>query len=343
MNCVILGAGRTGRGFIARLLHGQAQICFIDKDRALIDALNKTRRYTIGYFEGGPADEIGGYQALSTQDARCRQALERCDAVFVSVRGENGAEAGAWLEEQIDRPVCVIACENAAVPARLLGGKLQNTAASGAVFCTTVESGPLDILSERYPSLHVSRHGTSPAVSALRGIAVEPDFDTLMTRKIYTYNGASALIAYLGAALGITSYAQAARDARIEPVLDAFYAATGSAISIEYGTAPEEQRAFALFSKRKFQNESISDSVGRNAASPERKLAPGERVMGPARLIEKHGGDLAPSARTAAAALRYMGLTGRGEAQDALVRICKCAPGEPLFDRILSAFEASAP
>ena len=40
---VIIGAGKTGRGFIARLLNGN-EIIFIDKNRALVDALNSEKK-----------------------------------------------------------------------------------------------------------------------------------------------------------------------------------------------------------------------------------------------------------------------------------------------------------
>ena len=40
---VIIGAGKTGRGFLARLLKDQ-EIVFIDKNRELIEALNTEKR-----------------------------------------------------------------------------------------------------------------------------------------------------------------------------------------------------------------------------------------------------------------------------------------------------------
>ena len=40
---VIIGAGKTGRGFLARLLKDQ-EIVFIDKNRELIEALNTEKK-----------------------------------------------------------------------------------------------------------------------------------------------------------------------------------------------------------------------------------------------------------------------------------------------------------
>lgn len=338
MRCVIVGAGRTGRGFLARLLAGHARIALIDSDRALVERLNERGAYAIRYFDGAPETGITGYEAYHTDDARCAAVLSESDVVLVCVRGENDPEAGAWLEARLAGEKCVIACENAVVPAELLEGELQRTAASGAIFCTTIEDGPLDILSESYPALHVSARGIPEDFAKLPGIIVEPDFDTLMLRKIYTYNAASAIIAYLGWAYGFESYPEAANDRRIEERLDRFYRAIDGAICAEFTIDPEAQRRFSAFSKLKFQNPAIADSVARNAASPERKLAASERIIAPMRLIEKHGGDAGPLIETAAAAIKYSGIHDAENAARMLQSLCGLAEGEDLFIRILEAF-----
>ena len=48
---VIVGAGKTGRGFLARLLKDQ-EIVFIDKNEALINALNEEKKIDIDFFGG---------------------------------------------------------------------------------------------------------------------------------------------------------------------------------------------------------------------------------------------------------------------------------------------------
>ncbi len=47
----IIGAGQTGRGFIARLLqHEGDRLTFIDKNESLVNSLNDSESYTI-YFK----------------------------------------------------------------------------------------------------------------------------------------------------------------------------------------------------------------------------------------------------------------------------------------------------
>ena len=115
MRIAILGAGQTGRGFLARLFHRQAELVLIDRDPGLVDRLNRAGGYTIRFFGARPDERIAGYTALTLQDAQAGKALSGCDAVFVSVRGENAAQAGHWLAGLLPRGVPVVVCENAAV------------------------------------------------------------------------------------------------------------------------------------------------------------------------------------------------------------------------------------
>jgi len=205
------------------------------------------------------------------------------------------------------------------------------------VFCTTVTDGPLDILSESYPSLHASACAASGVLARLKGFVVEPDFNTLMARKIYTYNAASGIIAYLGAAMGIESYPEAANHPAIERELDEFYREVNAAICAEFGVERFAQEQFAAFSKKKFQNRAIHDSVERNAGSPLRKLGAGERIIAPARLIQRHGGAAQPLIKAAAAALHYLGATEES-AGEVLTKTSGLNPGEPMYRAILEAF-----
>ena len=51
---VLIGAGQTGRGFIAPILQTNAyHITFIDKNKELIDRLNAEKSYTVHYFGDG--------------------------------------------------------------------------------------------------------------------------------------------------------------------------------------------------------------------------------------------------------------------------------------------------
>lgn len=336
MNIVILGAGKTGRGFLPRLL-GDAKITFIDRDKALIEKLKAAGSYEIGFFSDRAPAFIAGYSAFHTEEEGALQAIRECFAVFVSVRGENTPEAAQWLKDKLAPATYLIVCENATLPASLMG-PLKGRSVSAAVFCTTVESGALDIKSEDYPVLHVDASGLPQELAKLPGIQKEQDFPLLMLRKIYTYNAAAAIISYLGARLSIRVFAEAARHPEIEACLMEYYPEINRAITSKFGVDQEEQQKFAEASKLKFRSFEIEDSVERNAESPTRKLGPSERIIAPAKLILEQGGNAGALIKTARAALQYMGVNDRAGAQKALRELAQLDPEEELFLKIMEGY-----
>ena len=339
----IVGAGRTGRGFLARLLHGQARIAFFDADRKLVEKLKARGEYHVRYYDSREADKITDYEAYATDDPGCGPVLWGCDCAFVSVGGENTKNAGEWLKKFMRPDVCAVACENAVCPAELFGGdRFSGKACSGAVFCTTTEdsggSDGLDIIGENYPVLYTDAN-VPDFIAGLEGIEAVEDFAMLMRRKICTYNAASAIIAYIGAKKGYEAYSDAANDPEIEAMLDDFYSEINKAICEEYKIDQKQQQSFALLSKAKFQNPDIIDSISRNAASPMRKLSPSERIIEPARLILKHGGNADALAKTAAAAICYMGIGEITKMAEVLLGVCGLEENEKLYESITDYFK----
>ena len=74
---VIIGAGQTGRGFIAPIVreNGYA-VTFLDKDRALVEQLRKEKEYTVSYFGGKREPQIiRDYTAWVTDEEEAVEAL----------------------------------------------------------------------------------------------------------------------------------------------------------------------------------------------------------------------------------------------------------------------------
>lgn len=336
----IIGAGQTGRGFLARLLEKEFEIVFADKDGALVDRLNAAGAFRVDFF-GGVRESItlSGFSAYRMEDAA--GPLSRCEAVLICVRAENTRAVGEWLVQNGMADMPVVACENAASPAALLEGTGLR-AASGAIFCTTIAKDGLDIASENYPHLFVSRDNMPPCLAGAAGVVQEDDFALLMQRKLYTYNAASGIIAFMGQQMGYESYPAAANDPAIERALCAFYAQINRAICAEFGVDAAEQEAFARLSKEKFQNPAIEDTIARNAASPLRKLGPRERIMEPMRLILRHGGDARVLADTAVCALRYAGARTPAQARELLLSAAGLTEEDARLTCILNRFDAWA-
>lgn len=303
----VIGAGKTGRGFVGRLLaEAGAEILFIDKDESLVDRLNKEGQFSVHFFGNRRrVVTVSNYKAQTWQTAD----LTDVELIFVSVCGPNLKDVGAELKSRLlAGKRYIITCENAVHPADTLSDAigLSNVAVSEAtVFCTTIEGEGLDIQSEDYPYLQCDAdrlQGFIPPVESLRPVA---QFGNFLTRKLFTYNAASCIIAYLGWYYGYEDYGAAANDPRIQVILDHNYTITNRVLCAEFGYDPDDQAEFAQLSKRKFCDTTIADTIARNAREPQRKLGPDERVIGPMRVIAKYGEDTAALELTAAAMLLY--------------------------------------
>ena len=305
---VVVGAGKTGRGFIARLLQEAAEnVIFIDKDAQLVEELNASGNFTVSFFGNvREAYVVNNYRACTWETAD----LEDSNLILVSVGGQNLKAAGESLGKLLkdDRHYYIITAENASHPSETLRaaiGKNNVSVSESTVFCTTIENGGIDINSENYPYLQCDADlldGFVPAVHTLKTIT---NFSNFLTRKLFTYNAASCVIAYLGWQKGYTNYADAANDPEIQALLDRNYAATNRVLCKEFGYDEADQKEFAALSKAKFCDRTIVDTVARNARDPQRKLAANERIIGPIRLLHKYGEDASVLERTAAAAILY--------------------------------------
>lgn len=308
----IIGAGKTGRGFIARLLQEAGkEIVFVDKDEELIKQLKGKKEYEVRFF-GGVREpyKVNSFEAFTWEMEEVKEVFAEAELIFVSVGGQNLKDVGAELSKVLaeEKHYYIVTAENASKPSQTLKetvGKENVTVSESTVFCTTIEDGGIHINSENYPYLQCNAELLEGYVPDAKTIKVISDFSNFLTRKLYTYNAASCVIAYLGWKKGYTNYADAANDEEILELLDKNYEITNRVLCKEFGYEEQDQKEFALLSKNKFCDRTIVDTVARNARDPQRKLAKDERIMGPIKLMYKYGEDASVLEQTAAAAILY--------------------------------------
>ena len=353
MKIAMIGAGKTGRGFIGRLLaEDKKEIYFIDKDENLVNALNEEKSFAISFF-GGVRETftVDNFTATTWANAD----LSDIEIIFVSVGGMNLSDVGAELKKLIDdgKMRHIIVGENASKPAKKLSdaiGLPNITVSESTVFCTTIEDkngGRLDIASENYPYLQCDAEPLGDYALNIATVRPVSGFSNFLTRKLYTYSAASCVIAYLGFAKGYDDYGAAANDPEILEILDRNYAATNKVLCKVMGYEEADQAEFAALSKAKFTDRTIADTVSRNAREPQRKLAFGERIIGPLMLIDEQGEDTEPLLLTAAAALLYEHESDQAwqEIKDSktpveiLSEICGLPAGSKLSNEILKKYE----
>lgn len=349
----MIGAGKTGRGFIGRLLsEAGLEVMFVDKDEALVSALKQNSSFDIHFFgEVRPTYTVTNYTAKTWDEAD----FSDIEVIFVSVGGMNLPDVGASLKGKISdgKERHIIVGENASHPAKTLSeaiGLDYVTVSESTVFCTTIEHGgdKLNIASENYPYLQCDAAPLGDYKLDIATVRPILGFENFLTRKLYTYNAASCVIAYLGYIKGYSDYGSAANDEEILTLLDRNYAATNRVLCKVYGYEEQDQAEFAALSKAKFCDRTIADTVARNAREPQRKLGGAERIIGPLRLLDTHGEDTAVLALTAAAALCYenegdkswQAIKDSKTPTEILSEICELPVGSKLSDMILGYVDA---
>lgn len=341
----VVGAGKTGRGFVGRLLkEDDCEILFVDKDADLVRELNEKGSFRITFFgDSRPELVVDHYHACTWEEAD----FSDVELIFVSVCGSNLEAAGKSLKEKLGPAPCyIITCENASHPSGILRreiGKENVSISEATVFCTTTSDGGLDIHSENYPYLQCDAQLLNGYVPPVKGVKPIEQFGNFLMRKLFTYNAASCVIAYLGYIRGYTDYGEAANDPEILALLDRNYTVTNRVLCREFGYDEKDQQEFAALSRIKFCDRTISDTVARNAREPQRKLTNQERVIGPMLLLQKYGEDTAVLEMTAGAMLVYDNegekewrrIKEKNSYEEILEKICGLERGNPLFERIL--------
>lgn len=303
----MIGAGKTGRGFVARLMNESGvTVNFIDKNAELVEGLNRDGKFEVAFFGGVRAPfTVNSFTASTWENAQ-----EIDEWIFVSVCGPNLKDVGAALKERLDpeKQYYIVTCENYSHPSKVLREAIgmDNVRVSEAtVFCTTIENGGYNISSENYPYLQCDAEllgGADPEIAGVRPIT---SFGNFLTRKLFTYNAASCVIAYLGWLRGYSDYGEAANDSEVLALLDRNYAVTNRVLCREFGYDEKDQAEFAQLSKNKFTDRTIADTVARNAREPQRKLGREERIIGPLLVMNRYGEDASVLEMTVAAMLLY--------------------------------------
>ncbi len=315
MSCVIFGAGKIARGFIAHLLSlSDIDFVFVEKADALADLINEREQYTINIL-GAPEKNyvVKNAKALKfSQEKEITEAIAEADVVFDAVGGKNLQEIVPFYIKGIEKKaekggyLNFVTCENWKEPARILKEGVEAGIAPeareyldnyvGFTESVIMRSGieaPKELLKKDPLIVNVQNYWHLP-VDAARVKGSLPDikymehltgFAGFLERKFYTYNAANGTTSFVGALLGYKVLAEAAHDERILKILDGVYQETGKALSMKHGISLEEQMAFAKTSLNKLQDYTIVDSIERNARDPQRKLGKDDRLVGSARMV----------------------------------------------------------
>ncbi len=379
---VQFGAGNIGRGFIAQLFHESGyEVVFVDVVPHMLDALRARRAYTIRIVGAGAADvPIDNVRCVDGNDREAvARELDDCDIACTAVGAGALRFVAPNLAEGLRRrraagrgPLNVLVCENLHEAGAYLRGLVSDRlpeAERGEVLAETgfvqavvsrmvplqsvEENGgdPLLVRVEAYKRLPVDLAAVVGALPEIVGVIPVANFVAHEARKLYTHNCAHASMGYLGWERDIEYGYEALEDPDVRAQVDAVVGETGQALIRRYGFEPDEHAAHVADLFERFTNRELGDTCLRLARDPVRKLAPGDRLMGAARLCESMG--IRPQALSGviASALRFDPPEdpSAGELQrrlheegmaETLRALCGLRANEPLMLDILDSYVA---
>jgi mannitol-1-phosphate 5-dehydrogenase len=328
MRVVIIGPGRIGCGYLTPLFQSVGfEVVLVARDAATTERIRRsgcfTVRVTAPQAPGANGDGTGSSSeaasfrmetpvAVTTGTPEFVQAVASADLVCTAVGVERvralaPALARALMARPADRPLDVWAVENAdcapqleqdvRLVAQRAGTILPPVGFAGAIADVAVSrgswstpNGAPEFVGDPFRSLLIDEPRLVTGLPSLPGIRGTSSFLAHLHEKLYVFNAGHAICAYLGWLRRHSTIAEAAADPYLRPLIagsmlearKALLAAHPSLGADLYGAVAE---ALARFGDRE-----LADPIARVAREPIRKLAPGDRLLGPAELIGKRTG-----------------------------------------------------
>lgn len=322
---VIWGAGHIGRGFVAGIMReGGYAIDFVDRDEALVAALNRQNSYTLikATPEGIRKERVeGGFAAIHTSDAAALEAIFDREELLIDIAVFKNdldsvcdmlspllARRAAYLpDSKIDfmMNVNMTRPDEAFVEmmrARLCGKALayfdKNAGVTGIFAMCISPATPAEYLAEDPLALFNNDYfEQAVSASAFKGelpraprLRLSDRLEAEETRKLYTLNMAHCATAYLGQPKGLKTSFEAVQDPDIRAAVA--QALDESAIGLigEFGFDADEMAVWKKTMFSLLDNPYIADGLDRLGADSRRKLGASDRLVMPALLCLKHGG-----------------------------------------------------
>lgn len=337
-SAVVFGAGSVGRGFLGQLFTESGyEVVFIDIDEPLVAALGRQRSYTLRLagiekvedVTIRPVRAVSGLEAEQVADEVARASL-LATAAGARALPAIGESIGAGLirrwESGRPDPLNIVICENLRDAAARLRRHVEDAIPDGlrpnvaqqAGFVPAViarmspvptpeqrAADPTLIVAEPYKVLPVDRGAFRGPIPDIVGLMPVSPFAAYVERKLFIHNAGHAMLGYLGYRRGYAYGYNALTDPLIRPLLDQALDEAGRAVVNEHDFEAGEMAQHVEDLLTRFGNRALADPVDRLARDPLRKLAPQDRLVGAARLADKHGISPTGLAWGIAAALAY--------------------------------------
>ena len=314
---VHFGGGNIGRGFVAEFLHESGfEVVFVDVMDSIIEALTAASSYKVTEIsaEGEQTKTITNYRAINSKYNMDKviDEISTADIVTCAVgprvlKPISGAIAKGIDKRTIEKPVAVVACENAIGATDTLRGfiventeesrrgtlldraRFANSAIDRIVPTQDPDAG-LNVKIEKFYEWAVEKTPFKefghPEISAIHWV---DDLTPYIERKLYTVNTSHATAAYYGYNARKKTIHDAMSDPKILGIVKDVVAETATLIVQKHGISKEDQQKYVDAIISRISNPHLEDVVERVGRAPLRKVSRRERFIGPAAELAERG------------------------------------------------------
>jgi mannitol-1-phosphate 5-dehydrogenase len=312
---VVIGAGCIGRGFVAKLFSDAGwHVTFLDILAPLVEALARDGSYVHMTVDKGQAVRtvVGPVSAIDNgrDPGGAVAALVSADVAATAVGGARLAEIAPLIATAVAQritvgrpPLNLLLCENLHGAASVMRGLLIEQAGVSAadidaqlglletsidrtIPVVGAEMQAVDrsiMVADPYRPLLYDIAAVRGPVLDVPGIAGDPSvpFAFYGERKLYVHNMGHAMTAYLGERAGADLVCDAIAIPEVHGLVRGAMAESSTALAAAYSQPLQPLVDLVDDLLDRFADRALPDPVARVGRHPERKTAPGDRLLGP--------------------------------------------------------------
>jgi len=302
---VIVGTGKIGCGYLAPLFAGAGwQVALAARTEHTAAQIRRFGGFRVRVTgDGGRLQDIDGVCSVVVGTGEFEAAVADADLVATAVGVDNVAGlgpalAGALAARGADNPIDVWVVENQdragelerAVGAAAAAGNLDlpSVGFAGGVAAVAVGRGAWggaarpEFVGDGARMLSVDRSRLCRPLPCLPGVRGTSQYLARLREKLFVFNTGHALCAYLGALRRHTSVDRAVADPALRPLVVGCLLESRKALLRSHPRLGSDVHGPVAEALARYGDAELADPVARVARDPLRKLAPGDRLLGPA-------------------------------------------------------------
>lgn len=320
MKVVIIGPGKVGAGHLAPLFVDAGwAVTFATRTPQRAARIASTPRYTATVVAPAERSGCGGHRwvierprAVPIESEHFNRAVSDADLICTAVGAGNvlslaGTLANALACRPVDRPIDLWVVENgdcapalAVAVQRIAAGRglvMPPAGFAGAVATVAVARGcwehaAPDFVGDDDRGLIVDETNLCRPVAPPAGVSFTRHYRAQLMAKLRVFNAGHAVCAYLGWLLGYADVANAIADPLIRPKVAGAMIESRAAVLTTYPALGADVHGPVSDALLRFTNRALADPILRVARDPVRKLACGDRLVGPMLSIHQATGSV---------------------------------------------------